>query len=244
MRYWLARAPITVLVFSDFESFPCARSANLLAGFLRQTRDVRVIFKRAPAATNPSALPAHEAALAAGARGKFGEMHDTLFENQIKLSRADLLCYDAKTIGSTCPSSSGRSTATPIARSSGATGPKPKGSASPPRLRSSSAAARLVGRQGYASLGTGIESLLAGVPQSQRVQEEFVASGPAQAINIGHAPAKGPSQGARQPRRVHRLRVPLLRPSRAHRPRLLAAYPKELPRKAATAQRGLCSRPN
>jgi protein-disulfide isomerase len=74
------KAPITVLVFSDFESFPCARSASVIDGLLQQTRDVRVIFKHAPAASNPNALLAHEAALAAGAQGKFWEMHDTLFE--------------------------------------------------------------------------------------------------------------------------------------------------------------------
>src|ERR1039458_8896339 len=62
-----AQAPITILVFSDFESFPCARSASVLAGILGENRDVRLIFKHAPAATNPNALPAHEAALAAGA---------------------------------------------------------------------------------------------------------------------------------------------------------------------------------
>jgi protein-disulfide isomerase len=86
------KAPVTVLVFSDFESFPCARSASIIDGLLQQTRDVRVIFKHAPAATNPNALLAHEAALAAGAQGKFWEMHDTLFENQTKLTRADWLC--------------------------------------------------------------------------------------------------------------------------------------------------------
>ena len=75
-------APITVLVFSDFESFPCARSASVIDRLLQQTRDVRVIFEHAPAASNPNALLAHEAALAAGAQGKFWEMHDTLFENQ------------------------------------------------------------------------------------------------------------------------------------------------------------------
>jgi hypothetical protein len=64
------KAPITILAFSDFESFPCARSASVIDGFLRQTRDVRVIFKHAPAASNPNAMLAHEAALAAGAQGK------------------------------------------------------------------------------------------------------------------------------------------------------------------------------
>src|SRR5437879_11213264 len=38
---------------------------------------------------------------------------------------------------------------------------------------------RLVGPQGYASLGAVIETVLAGIPKSQRVQEEIVASGPA-----------------------------------------------------------------
>ena len=92
------KAPITILIFSDFESFPCARSASVIDGLLQQTRDVRVIFKHAPAASNPNALLAHEAALAAGAQGKFWEMHDTLFENQTHLTRADLLGY-AKSLG-------------------------------------------------------------------------------------------------------------------------------------------------
>ena len=92
------KAPITILVFSDFESFPCARSASVIDGLLQQTRDVRVIFKHAPAGSNPNALLAHEASLAAGVQGKFWEMHDTLFENQTKLTRADLLGY-AKSLG-------------------------------------------------------------------------------------------------------------------------------------------------
>jgi len=78
------KAPITILVFSDFESFPCARSASVIDGLLQQTRDVRVIFKHAPAASNPNAMLAHEASLAAGAQGKFWEMHNLLFENQTK----------------------------------------------------------------------------------------------------------------------------------------------------------------
>ena len=92
------KAPITILIFSDFESFPCERSASVIDGLLQQTRDVRVIFKHAPAGSNPNAMLAHEAALAAGAQGKFWEMHDTLFENQTHLTRADLLGY-AKSLG-------------------------------------------------------------------------------------------------------------------------------------------------
>src|ERR1035441_45356 len=96
------KAPITILVFSDFESFPCARSATVLAGLLAQTPDARLIFKHAPAASNQNALLAHEASLASGAQGKFWEMHNLLFSNQTMLSRADLLEY-AKTLGLNLP---------------------------------------------------------------------------------------------------------------------------------------------
>jgi protein-disulfide isomerase len=87
------KSPVTVMVFSDFESFPCARSAAVAAGILESNRDVRLIFKHAPAASSPNAQLAHEAALAAGAQGKFWEMHDALFANQQHLNRADLVRY-------------------------------------------------------------------------------------------------------------------------------------------------------
>jgi hypothetical protein len=38
-----------------------------------------VIFKHAPAASNPNPPLTHEAALAAGAQGKFWQMHGLLF---------------------------------------------------------------------------------------------------------------------------------------------------------------------
>ena len=87
------KAPITVVVFSDFESFSCARSASVLEGLVGNSKEIRVLFKHAPAASNPNALLAHEAALAAGAQGKFWDMHDRLFANQTKLSRSDLIGY-------------------------------------------------------------------------------------------------------------------------------------------------------
>jgi protein-disulfide isomerase len=52
---------------------------------------------------------------------------------------------------------------------------------------------RLVGPQGYASLGAVIETVLAGVPKNQRLPEGIVSSGPAQQIDLEHAPAKGPA---------------------------------------------------
>jgi len=184
-------APITVLAFSDFESFPCARSASVLSGLLGQTKDVRVIFKHAPSTMNPNALLAHEAALAAGAQGKFWEMHDTLFENQTKLSRADLLEYakDLRLNLSVFQQALDSHTYRPMIERDLAEA-KGLGVTTTPTFFVNGR--RLVGPQGYASLGAVIESVLAGIPQSQRVHEEIVASGPAQAVNLKHAPTKGP----------------------------------------------------
>jgi protein-disulfide isomerase len=186
------KAPVTVMVFADFESFPCSRSAAVLKGVLEQSRDVRLIFKHAPAATNPNAMLAHEAALAAGAQGRFWEMHDTLFANQQHLTRSDLVGY-AKQIGLNLAAfqqaldhQTYRATIEgdlAEARGLGVT-------ATPTFFVNGR---RLVGPQGYASLGAVIDTVLAGIPASQRVPAEIIASGPAQQINLDHAPGKGPT---------------------------------------------------
>ena len=54
---------------------------------------VRVVFKHNPLPFHKDAGPASEAALAAGAQGKFWEMHDKLFANQKALKRANLETY-------------------------------------------------------------------------------------------------------------------------------------------------------
>ncbi len=184
------RAPVVVVLFSDFESFPCARSAAVLDGLMDRSGDVRLIFKHAPAATNPNALLAHEAALAAGAQGKFWQMHDLLFGNQQKLSRSDLVTY-AKELGldrATFQAALDRHTYRPIIERDLAEA-KGLGVTTTPTFFVNGR--RLIGPQGYASLGAVIETVLAGIPQGQRVSEEIVASGPARQINLEHAPAKG-----------------------------------------------------
>jgi protein-disulfide isomerase len=185
-------APITILIFSDFESFPCARSASVIDGLLQQTRDVRLIFKHAPAASNPNALLAHEASLAAGAQGKFWEMHDTLFENQTHLTRADLIGY-AKALGldlAAFQNALDNHTYRPIVERDLAEAAGLGVTTTPTFFVNGR---RLVGPQGYASLGAVIESLLAGIPPDKRVQAEIVAAGPAQQIDIARAPTRGPA---------------------------------------------------
>jgi protein-disulfide isomerase len=148
--------------------------------------------KHTPAASNPNALLAHEAALAAGAQGKFWEMHDTLFENQTKLTRADLVGY-AKQLSLNplvFQQALDNHIYRPIIERDLAEA-KALGVTTTPTFFVNGR--RLVGPQGYASLGAVIESVLTGIPKSQRVQEEIVASGPAQAINLEHAPTMGPA---------------------------------------------------
>ena len=57
---------------------------------------VRLIFKDLPLASHDLARPAHEAARCAGSLGRYWPYHDTLFANQPKFARADLLRYAAE----------------------------------------------------------------------------------------------------------------------------------------------------
>jgi protein-disulfide isomerase len=89
-----ANARVTIIEFSDFECPFCARVAPIAQKLLRTYPDkVRFIFKNNPLSIHSHALLAHEAALAAGAQGKFWEMHDLLFASQQRLERGDLLHY-------------------------------------------------------------------------------------------------------------------------------------------------------
>jgi len=221
------KAPVVVLIFSDFESFPCARSADVLNGLLDRTRDVRLIFKHAPSSTNPNSVLAHEAAIAAGAQGKFWEMHDLLFENQTKLSRTDLLEY-AKTLGLDLPAfrqaldnhTYRQNIERDLAEAKGL------GVTTTPTFFVNGR--RLVGPQGYASLGAVIETVLAGIPKSQRVQEEIVASGPVETINLEHAAMKGPQTAPISLVEFSDFECPYCAETAPVIHQLLAAYPTQV----------------
>ncbi|HET7824445.1 MAG TPA: thioredoxin domain-containing protein [Anaeromyxobacter sp.] len=81
------KAPVTLVVFSDFQCPFCARVEPTLAEVQKQYRDkVRLVWKHQPLPFHPNALPAAEAAEAAREQGKFWEMHDRLFSAQRELS--------------------------------------------------------------------------------------------------------------------------------------------------------------
>jgi protein-disulfide isomerase len=93
-------APVTLVEYGDYECPYCGMAAPIVK---RAQQDIgsrlRFIFRNFPLAeAHPHARLAAQAAEAAGAQGKFWEMHDTLFEHQDALEAEDLVGY-AKSLG-------------------------------------------------------------------------------------------------------------------------------------------------
>lgn len=90
-----AHARITLVEYGDFQCPYCAGVEPGLRQLLRQhPTSVRLVFRHFPLeGVHPHALCAAEAAEAAGAQGRFWEMHDLLFEHQSHLDRAHLDRY-------------------------------------------------------------------------------------------------------------------------------------------------------
>ncbi len=89
-----AEAPLVLVLFSDFQCPFCKRVEPTLAALEKQYgQKLRIVWKNYPLPFHENAAPAAEAALAAGAQGKFWPMHDKLFENNSALDRASLERY-------------------------------------------------------------------------------------------------------------------------------------------------------
>jgi protein-disulfide isomerase len=90
-----ATAPVTLVEYGDYECPFCGAAHRSLATVLPAAGDeVRYVFRHFPLSQiHPHALSAAEAAEAAGAQGRFWEMHDLLFQNQHRLAARDLLGY-------------------------------------------------------------------------------------------------------------------------------------------------------
>ncbi|MBI2375583.1 MAG: thioredoxin domain-containing protein [Deltaproteobacteria bacterium] len=93
------KAPIKVIVFSDFECPFCSRVEPSLKQLEQEYgKKVAFAFKHYPLPFHSKAELAGVASLAAHKQGKFWPMHDKLFENQKALDRPNLLEY-AKQLG-------------------------------------------------------------------------------------------------------------------------------------------------
>ncbi|MEU8297026.1 DsbA family protein [Micromonospora sp. NPDC048909] len=85
-------APVTVVEYGDFQCQYCGAAYPNLHDLLRQREGtVRLVYRHFPIANvHPYAESAAEAAEAAGARGRFWEMHDWLYEHQDQLDPVHL----------------------------------------------------------------------------------------------------------------------------------------------------------
>ncbi len=84
-----ADAAVTLVEFSDFECPYCGAARPMLEKFARANGSrVKLCYAPFPLEkAHPNAIIAGQAALFARDHGKFWEMHDALFENQLTLSR-------------------------------------------------------------------------------------------------------------------------------------------------------------
>jgi protein-disulfide isomerase len=90
-----AAAPVTLVEYGDFECPHCRRAHPIVQEVRRRLGSgLRFVFRNFPLTNvHLHAQHAAEVAEAAGAQGKFWEMHDRLFERQFALQDEDLLEY-------------------------------------------------------------------------------------------------------------------------------------------------------
>lgn len=81
-----ADAKITLVEFADFECPYCNAVRPILAEVMKKRKDVRLCYQPFPLAGHANAVPASTAALFARDAGKFWQMYDSLFDNQLQLS--------------------------------------------------------------------------------------------------------------------------------------------------------------
>ncbi len=92
-----AAAPITLILFADFQCPYCARFESTLVQLRARYGDkLRIVWKDAPDPEHSDALGAHEAARAAGEQGRFWPMHDKIVANPYLLNSATMQRYAAE----------------------------------------------------------------------------------------------------------------------------------------------------
>lgn len=92
--YGNENAPVTIVVFADFECPHCKMEAPVLRKAVQQYRGrAKLVFKHFPLRMHARAEAAAAATEAAHMQGKFWEMHDLVFDHQSQLEDEDLERY-------------------------------------------------------------------------------------------------------------------------------------------------------
>ena len=88
-------APVMLVEYGDYECPYCGAAYPIVKRLQRELGDrLTLVFRNFPLTeAHPHAERAAESAEAAGAQGKFWEMHDQLFENQQALAPKNLVDY-------------------------------------------------------------------------------------------------------------------------------------------------------
>jgi protein-disulfide isomerase len=88
-------APVTLVEYADYQCPYCGAADPIVKALQRELGEsMSFVFRNFPLTNSHEyALIAAEAAEAAGAQGKFWEMHDTLFEHQRALDPSHLIRY-------------------------------------------------------------------------------------------------------------------------------------------------------
>lgn len=88
-------APLTLVEYGDFECPYCARATGVTKELRERFGDrFRYVFRHLPLPdVHPHAVLAARAAVAAGAQGRFWQMHDLLYEHQDRLEFEDIAAY-------------------------------------------------------------------------------------------------------------------------------------------------------
>lgn len=202
-------------------------AAAVLRGLARHYSEMRLIFKHAPSVSNANSFLAHEAALAAGAQGKFWEMHDLLFGNQTKLRREYLIGY-AKQLHLDVPSFE-RALDNHIHRpfiERDLAEAQGLGVTTTPTVFVNGR--RIVGPQGYATLQAVIDSLLIGVQNGGTSSQGPLSYGPAAIISLDNAPTRGPAEAPVHIVEFSDFECPFCAKAAGIIPELLKAYPGDV----------------
>jgi protein-disulfide isomerase len=88
-------AAVTLVEYGDFQCPHCGRAYPIIQAVQKTMgKQLRFIYRHFPISDeHPDAVAAAEASEAAGAQGKFWEMHDLLFEHQKALDEESLAGY-------------------------------------------------------------------------------------------------------------------------------------------------------